>query len=86
MKRSRLARVLQEEAILRGIRIEYAGDQQGRGHAGGHVLATFEEAAQLPATLTGADGVHSVVRRAIDPRPRRVDTSADELRRCDSRS
>ena len=44
MKRSRLARVLQEEAIRRGIRIEY-GRRLSRAEvtADGHVLATFDD-------------------------------------------
>ena len=69
MKRSRLARVLQDEAIRRGIRIEY-GRRLSRAEvaADGRVLATFEDGSTAAGDLLiGADGVHSVVRRAIDP-------------------
>ena len=69
MKRSRLARVLQDEAIRRGIRIDY-GRRLSKAEvaADGRVLATFEDGSTASGDLLiGADGVHSVVRRAIDP-------------------
>ena len=69
LKRSRLARVLQEEAIRRGIRIEYGRRlSSAEVAADGRVLATFEDGGSASGDLLiGADGVHSVVRRAIDP-------------------
>ena len=69
MKRSRLARVLQEEAIRRGIRIDY-GRRLSRAEvaADGRVLATFDDGSAADGDLLiGADGVHSVVRQVIDP-------------------
>ena len=69
MKRSRLARVLQDEAIRRGIRIDY-GRRLSRAEVAtdGRVLATFDDGSAVSGDLLiGADGVHSVVRRAIDP-------------------
>lgn len=69
LKRSRLARVLQDEAIRRGIPIEF-----GRRSAGaevgpdGRVTARFEDGSTATGDLlVGADGVHSIVRRLIDP-------------------
>jgi 2-polyprenyl-6-methoxyphenol hydroxylase-like FAD-dependent oxidoreductase len=68
MKRSALARVLQDEAARRGIAIEFnrpvaeAGVEDGRG------FVRFRDGGILTGDLViGADGVHSVVRRAIDP-------------------
>ena len=69
MKRSRLTRELQDEAIRRGIRIEF-GRRLSKAEvaADGRALATFEDGrTALGDLLIGADGVHSVVRRAIDP-------------------
>jgi 2-polyprenyl-6-methoxyphenol hydroxylase-like FAD-dependent oxidoreductase len=69
MKRSLLAHLLQEEAIRRGIEIEYGRrlceaveDQRGQ------VMATFEDGQFAGGDLLiGADGIKSVVRRTIDP-------------------
>jgi 2-polyprenyl-6-methoxyphenol hydroxylase-like FAD-dependent oxidoreductase len=69
MKRSRLARVLQDETIRRGIRIDH-GRRLSRAEvaADGRVLATFDDGSVVSGDLLiGADGVHSVVRLAIDP-------------------
>lgn len=69
MKRSRLTRLLQDEAIRRGIRIDY-GRRLSTAEvvADGRVLATFDDGSTASGDLLiGADGVHSVVRRAIDP-------------------
>jgi 2-polyprenyl-6-methoxyphenol hydroxylase-like FAD-dependent oxidoreductase len=69
MKRSRLARTLQDEAIRRGIPIHF-------GHRltdaeitdrGGVVARCDGGTTHHGDLLVGADGVHSVVRRAIDP-------------------
>ena len=69
MKRSRLTRVLQDEAIRRGIRIEYGRRLSiAEVAADRRVLATFDDGSTASGDLLiGADGVHSVVRRAIDP-------------------
>ena len=69
MKRSRLTRVLQDEAIRREIRIEYGRRlSTAEVAADGRVLATFDDGSTAFADLLiGADGVHSVVRRVIDP-------------------
>jgi 2-polyprenyl-6-methoxyphenol hydroxylase-like FAD-dependent oxidoreductase len=69
MKRSRLASLLQEEAMRRGIRVEYgrrladaAFDPSGR------VTATFQDGGDAAGDLLiGADGIQSVVRQIIDP-------------------
>jgi 2-polyprenyl-6-methoxyphenol hydroxylase-like FAD-dependent oxidoreductase len=68
MKRSRLAKVLADEATRRGIPIAYRrrlvatdADQAG-------ITARFEDGSvERAALLIGADGVHSIVRRLIDP-------------------
>ncbi len=69
MKRSRLARVLQDEAIRRGIQIEYGRRlSEADVTADGRVLVTFEDGStEAGDLLIGADGVHSVVRKAVDP-------------------
>jgi 2-polyprenyl-6-methoxyphenol hydroxylase-like FAD-dependent oxidoreductase len=69
IKRSRLALLLQEEAIRRGIEIGYGhrltsadSDQNGQ------VVATFQDGHTARGDLLiGADGVRSVVRKIIDP-------------------
>ncbi len=69
IKRSRLAQLLQDEAVRRGIRIEFGRrliDATDAGH--GRVTATFEDGGEAHGDLlVGADGVHSTVRRIIDP-------------------
>jgi FAD-dependent urate hydroxylase len=69
IKRARLFRVLQQEAIARGIRIEFG---KRLVHAGtgpdGRVTARFEDGAEATGDLlVGADGIHSPTRRLIDP-------------------
>jgi 2-polyprenyl-6-methoxyphenol hydroxylase-like FAD-dependent oxidoreductase len=69
IKRSRLARALQDEAIRRGVRLELGkrlvGATQGRD---GQVVARFEDGSEAAGDLlVGADGVHSRTRQAIDP-------------------
>ena len=68
MKRSRLARALQEEAARRGIPIEFGRRLiDARVIAGGRVVAAFEDGAEVTGDLLiGAEGVHSNVRRIID--------------------
>jgi FAD-dependent urate hydroxylase len=69
VKRARLYRALHQEAAGRGIQVEFgkrlvdAEPTQGSG-----VLARFEDGTEASADLlVGADGVHSVTRRLIDP-------------------
>jgi 2-polyprenyl-6-methoxyphenol hydroxylase-like FAD-dependent oxidoreductase len=68
MKRSRLAGALAAEAARRGIRIEFGRRLQSVARDGAAVVARFEDGSTERADLViGADGVHSVVRRIIDP-------------------
>jgi 2-polyprenyl-6-methoxyphenol hydroxylase-like FAD-dependent oxidoreductase len=69
LKRSRLARALQDEAIRRGVRVELGKRLVGATQAGdGQVVARFEDGSQAAGDLlVGADGVHSRTRQAIDP-------------------
>ena len=69
IKRSRLAASLQEEARRRGVPIEYERRlREARMAPGGEVVATFDDGTSVTGDfLIGADGVHSVVRRTIDP-------------------
>jgi FAD-dependent urate hydroxylase len=69
IRRADLYRVLHDEAIRRGIRIEHgkrlvdAGTTPGRG-----VAARFEDGTRATGDLLiGADGIHSRTRRIIDP-------------------
>ena len=69
IKRARLFRVLQEEAIARGIRIEFGKRlvQAGTG-PDGRVTARLEDGTEATGDLlVGADGIHSPTRRLIDP-------------------
>jgi 2-polyprenyl-6-methoxyphenol hydroxylase-like FAD-dependent oxidoreductase len=68
MKRTRLARRLADEAMRRGIAVE--GDRRllGARREGDMVVASFDDGSTETADLLiGADGIHSVVRRLIDP-------------------
>jgi 2-polyprenyl-6-methoxyphenol hydroxylase-like FAD-dependent oxidoreductase len=68
MKRSRLAKRLADEAERRGIRIEFGRRVTGVDRVGDGIVATFEDgSSERGDVLIGADGVHSVVRRIIDP-------------------
>jgi 2-polyprenyl-6-methoxyphenol hydroxylase-like FAD-dependent oxidoreductase len=68
MKRSRLAVGLADEARRRGIRIDHGRRLVEVGQDGGGIVATFEDGSTERADLVvGADGVHSVLRRIIDP-------------------
>ena len=68
MKRSRLTRILQDEAVRRGIPIEFGLRVESvSAEPGGRAHARFDDGDVVTADLiVGADGVHSVVRRAID--------------------
>ncbi len=69
LKRARLSRLLLDEAIQRGIRVEF--DRRltdATVNPDGRVTATFGDGSWATGDLlVGADGIHSVVRRLIDP-------------------
>jgi FAD-dependent urate hydroxylase len=69
IKRPRLYRALHEEAAARGVRIEYGRRLVGAEvTAGGGVAAQFQDGTRAAGDLlVGADGVHSVTRRLLDP-------------------
>jgi 2-polyprenyl-6-methoxyphenol hydroxylase-like FAD-dependent oxidoreductase len=69
MKRARLAQVLVDEAIRRGIRVEFDRRLTDASvEADGRVTATFADGSRATGDLVvGADGINSVVRRLIDP-------------------
>lgn len=68
MKRSRLTVALADEAVRRGIRIEHGRRLVGVECLADGIVATFADGSTEAADLLiGADGVHSVVRRLIDP-------------------
>jgi FAD-dependent urate hydroxylase len=69
IKRARLYRALHDEAAARDIRTEYGRRLVGAEvHAGGGVTAAFEDGTRETGDLlVGADGVHSVTRRLLDP-------------------
>lgn len=69
IKRSRLARLLLDEAARRGIAIDY-GRRLADARVGpnGRVTAQFADGSSVIGDLlVGADGIHSVTRRLIDP-------------------
>src|SRR4029078_9503271 len=68
LKRSRLAMALADEAVRRGIRVDFGRVFGSIESECGGVVARFEEGStERGDLLIGADGVHSVVRRTIDP-------------------
>ena len=70
VKRGLLQRVLREEAESRDIRIEYVKRLLSYEviRNGGGVIARFEDGTEAEGDLlVGADGIHSRVRRVIDP-------------------
>jgi 2-polyprenyl-6-methoxyphenol hydroxylase-like FAD-dependent oxidoreductase len=69
MKRARLTRILLGEAIRRGIPVEFGRRLESATlDAGGGVTALFQDGSQAKGDLlVGADGIHSVTRRLIDP-------------------
>jgi len=69
VKRSLLVNLLQEEAGRRGIRIEYERRlMDAEAGPEGGVLARFDDEGSVGGDLlVGCDGIHSVVRRVIDP-------------------
>jgi 2-polyprenyl-6-methoxyphenol hydroxylase-like FAD-dependent oxidoreductase len=69
VKRARLYRALQEQAVERGVRFELGRRLVDAGPAGdGGVVARFADGSTAEGDLlVGADGVHSATRRLIDP-------------------
>jgi 2-polyprenyl-6-methoxyphenol hydroxylase-like FAD-dependent oxidoreductase len=68
IKRTRLTRALADEAFRRGIVIEGGRRLRHATQVDDRIVATFEDGSTHTADLLiGADGVHSVVRRLIDP-------------------
>jgi FAD-dependent urate hydroxylase len=69
VKRARLYRVLQQEASARGIPFEFGKRLRGAAaNPDGGVVARFDDGSTATGDLlVGADGVHSVTRRLIDP-------------------
>jgi FAD-dependent urate hydroxylase len=70
VKRGSLQRVLREEAQSRGIEVEYGKRLLSYKVTGnGGVVASFEDGTEAEADLlVGADGIHSRVRRVMDPK------------------
>lgn len=69
LKRAKLTRLLQDESRRRGIHIEYGYRlADASATSSGTVMATFENGSSARGDLlVGADGIHSRVRRLIDP-------------------
>ena len=68
MKRSRLALALLDEARRRGIDVRHGSRVVQVETRPDTVRATLEDGSTVDGDLlVGADGVHSIVRRAIDP-------------------
>jgi 2-polyprenyl-6-methoxyphenol hydroxylase-like FAD-dependent oxidoreductase len=68
MNRSELYRALRDEAVARGIRVEYGRRLIGAVPTPGGVQAGFADGAVAEADLLiGADGLRSAVRQVIDP-------------------
>jgi 2-polyprenyl-6-methoxyphenol hydroxylase-like FAD-dependent oxidoreductase len=66
--RSDLYRALHEEAVRRGIRMEYGKRLSGVREETGAITALFEDGTAATADLlVGADGIRSRVRELIDP-------------------
>jgi 2-polyprenyl-6-methoxyphenol hydroxylase-like FAD-dependent oxidoreductase len=69
MKRTRLGRALQDEAIRRGVRVEFGKRLAGATDTqDGLVVARFENGSEeVGDLLIGADGIRSRTRQLIDP-------------------
>ena len=68
IKRADLYRVLHQEAISRGIRVEHGKRLIAAEQTGGGVRAVFADGTEAAGDLLiGCDGVHSAVRPVIDP-------------------
>jgi 2-polyprenyl-6-methoxyphenol hydroxylase-like FAD-dependent oxidoreductase len=69
LKRADLYRALRDEAIRRGVRVEYGKRLlDAEVTPDGGVVARFEDGTETEGDLlVGADGIHSRTRRVIDP-------------------
>ncbi len=68
LRRADLHRVLRDEARRRGVRIEHGKRLVGAEQTGAGVRAAFADGSEAAGDLLiGCDGVHSTVRRLIDP-------------------
>ena len=68
IKRADLYRVLNQEALARGIRVEHGKRLVDAQDTGDGVRAVFADGSEAVGdVLIGCDGVHSTVRRIIDP-------------------
>jgi 2-polyprenyl-6-methoxyphenol hydroxylase-like FAD-dependent oxidoreductase len=69
MKRSGLGRLLLEEAIRRGVRVEFGKRLVSAAESpAGRVVARFEDGSEAVGDLlVAADGIHSPTRKLIDP-------------------
>ena len=69
LKRSDLYRALRDEAVRRGVRVEYGKRfVDARITPDGGVAARFEDGTEAEGDLlVGADGIHTRTRRIIDP-------------------
>jgi 2-polyprenyl-6-methoxyphenol hydroxylase-like FAD-dependent oxidoreductase len=68
VKRADLYRFLREQAIVRGVRIEYGKRLVDAASTGGGVVARFADGSTAEADLLiGADGLRSRTREIIDP-------------------
>jgi 2-polyprenyl-6-methoxyphenol hydroxylase-like FAD-dependent oxidoreductase len=69
LKRADLYQALHEEAARRGVGIEHGKRLVDAKHEGDGVRAVFADGSQATGDLLiGCDGVHSAVRRVIDPK------------------
>jgi len=69
LRRSDLYRAVRDEALDRGVRFEHGKRLVDVRDTGDGVTAVFEDGTEASADLVvGADGVHSTVRRIIDPK------------------
>jgi FAD-dependent urate hydroxylase len=68
IKRADLYRALHDEALARGIRIEHGKRLLDAQDTGDGVRAVFADGSEATGdVLIGSDGVHSTVRRIVDP-------------------
>ncbi len=69
LRRSDLYRAVRDEAVGQGVRFEHGKRLVDARDTGDGVTAVFEDGTEATADLlVGADGVHSAVRRLIDPK------------------
>ena len=69
IKRAHLHRVLHDQAVRRGVRVEFGKRVTGVEIASERALARFEDGSEAAGdVLIGCDGIRSIVRRTIDPK------------------